>query len=112
MKEYFKSGEIVEITAGANLVSGQFIKSGALIGCVVADAASGAKAQIRRFGHYLNAPKADSQQWTLHAVLYWDDTNKVFTTSSSGNTKAGVAGAAVANTAGLVTGEVILIPAI
>lgn len=112
MKDYFKSGEIFEFTAGADLVSGQFVKVGSLFGCVVETAATGAKAQLRRFGHYVNAPKADSQAWTVGVLLYWDDTNKVFTTTSSGNTKVGAAAAAVANTAGLVTGEVILIPAI
>lgn len=39
-----------------------------------------------------NAAKATGEAWAIGAALYWDNTNKRFTTTSSGNTAAGFAG--------------------
>ena len=55
-----------------------------------------------------SAPKTDSQAWTEGALVYLDNTNHVFTTVSTSNTRAGCAAAAVAATAGLTTGLVRL----
>jgi predicted RecA/RadA family phage recombinase len=52
--------------------------------------------------------KADNQAWTEGQNVYWDDSAKVFTTVSAGNTRAGTAAAAVAVTAGLIIGTVRL----
>jgi predicted RecA/RadA family phage recombinase len=49
-------------------------------------------------------PKATGAAWTEGQVLYWDDTAKKITGTSSGNTKVGCAAAAAASgdTTGLV----------
>jgi predicted RecA/RadA family phage recombinase len=52
--------------------------------------------------------KADSQAWTVGANVYWDDSAKNFTTTATSNQYAGVAVEAVASTAGLVTGKILL----
>lgn len=52
--------------------------------------------------------KADSQAWTSGAVVYWDDTAKVFTTTAGTNKLVGCAAEAVASTAGLTSGKVRL----
>jgi predicted RecA/RadA family phage recombinase len=41
--------------------------------------------------------KVSAQAWTVGAPIYWDDTAKLFTTTSTSNTLAGVAVAAAAN---------------
>jgi predicted RecA/RadA family phage recombinase len=38
-----------------------------------------------------------AQAWTAGALVYWDDTAKLFTTTSTSNTLAGVAVAIAAN---------------
>jgi predicted RecA/RadA family phage recombinase len=57
-------------------------------------------------------PKVDEQEWTLGARIYWDATAEACTTVASTtaatNTLIGVAMAAVADTAGLTTGRVLL----
>jgi predicted RecA/RadA family phage recombinase len=52
--------------------------------------------------------KAASQAWTVGAAIYWDNTAKVCTTVSAGNTKIGVAVAAVGNGVGETIGRVRL----
>lgn len=52
--------------------------------------------------------KAASQAWTVGAKVYWDDTNKNFTTTASENTAAGIAVEAVGSGAGETTGKVLL----
>lgn len=51
-------------------------------------------------------PKATGQAWTEGAKVYWDNTAKNFTTTSTSNTLAGVAVAAAAS--GDTTGSVRL----
>ena len=41
--------------------------------------------------------KVSAQAWTEGVKIYWDDSAKNFTTTSSGNTLCGVAAAAAAN---------------
>ena len=55
-----------------------------------------------------SVPKTDSQAWTAGAVIYLDNTNHCFTTTSTSNYRAGVAVEAVASTAGLTTGKIRL----
>lgn len=48
--------------------------------------------------------------WSMGDLLYWDNTNKVFTKTSSGNTKAGYA--AAAKLSATATGRIRLVPTI
>lgn len=55
-----------------------------------------------------SAPKTDSQAWAEGAIVYLDNTNHCFTTTSTSNTRAGFAVEAVGAGAGLTTGKVRL----
>jgi predicted RecA/RadA family phage recombinase len=61
--------------------------------------------QIARRGVFTHA-KTSAQAWTQGAKIYWDDSNKVFTTTASGNTLVGAAVLAAANPS--ATGTVLL----
>jgi predicted RecA/RadA family phage recombinase len=50
--------------------------------------------------------KLSAQAWTEGAQVNWDDTNKRFTTVTTGNYRAGVAAAVAANPT--ATGKVVL----
>jgi predicted RecA/RadA family phage recombinase len=52
--------------------------------------------------------KVGSQAWTVGALVYWDNTNKRFTTTASGNLLAGCAAEAASSGAGVTTGVVRL----
>lgn len=48
-------------------------------------------------GELSTVPKATGQAWAMGDLLYWDNSAGKFTTTSSGNTKAGYALAAAAS---------------
>lgn len=88
MKNYRSEAAPVTIDAPANVTSGQGLLVGTLFGVVANTAASGAKVGLHVDGVF-ELPTAAAQAWTAGAAIYWDDTNKVATTTSSGNTFIG-----------------------
>lgn len=110
MKNYLQHGDTLDLVApSGGVVSGRAVKIGAIIAVAAITAAEGATFAGKTTGCFSHAA-ATSQAWTQGALVYWDDTNKVFTTTSSGNTKAGVAIAAKDSAAAV--GQVKLIPTI
>ena len=107
MKNFVARGDVIPFTAAAALTGGQGLLLGGIFGVVADTVALGETAQLNLGGVYELA-KAASQAWTVGAVVYWDDTNKVCTTTDSGNTKIGFAYAAVGNGAGETIGTVRL----
>lgn len=55
-----------------------------------------------------SVPKVGSQAWTEGAIVYWDNTNHYFTTTSTSNYRGGAAVEAVGSGAGATTGKVRL----
>lgn len=107
MRNFVARGDVIPFIAAAALTGGQGLLLGAAFGVVADTVANGDPAELNLGGVY-DLPKAASQAWTVGALVYWDDTNKVCTTSASGNTKIGFAYAAVGNGAGETTGRVRL----
>jgi predicted RecA/RadA family phage recombinase len=107
MKTEHASGGLMDITAPAAVVSGQFLLVGTILGVITVAAASGARVAMMVEGIHV-APKATGEAWTEGAKLYWDNTNFKFTTTSSGNTFRGCAADAAAS--GDTSGNVRLNP--
>ena len=105
MKTYKSDAEVVEFTAPANVTAGTGVKIGDLLVIPTITVLSGAKFTGVRTGMVEHA-KLSAQAWTEGQAVNWDDTNKRFTTVTTGNFLAGVAGAAAANPS--ATGLVIL----
>lgn len=106
MKNYVQPGEVLEFTAPAGgVVSGTCVKIGDLLVCATTTAAATEKFNGLRLGVIEHA-KLSAQAWTEGQQVNWDDTNKRFTTVTTGNYRAGVAGAAAANPS--ATGIVVL----
>lgn len=107
MRNHIFRGIGLPLTApSGGVVSGVAIKIGALVVVPSTTAAEGETFNGDTEGCFELAA-ATSQTWSELALLYWDNTNKVFTTTASGNTKAGVAIAAKISAA--ATGQVKLI---
>ena len=102
MKNFKQAGDTVTVTAPANVTSGGGVLVGSLFGIAVNTALSGADVEIKRTGMFEHA-KASAEAWTVGAKVYWDNTNKVFTTTATSNTLAGVAAAVAANPSALGT---------
>lgn len=96
MKNHKQDGEVLSLTAPYDVASGGGVKIGAIIGVASSAALSGEPVQIKRRGVFVLA-KTSAQAWSAGDKLYWDDTNKVLTTTATGNTLCGVAVDAAAN---------------
>ncbi|MFD2855403.1 DUF2190 family protein [Seohaeicola zhoushanensis] len=81
--------------------------SGTLFGVCAGSIADGETGEIKTTGVF-ELPKVGSQAWTVGAKVYWDDTNKVCTTTATANTLIGVAYEAVGSGAGETLGKVRL----
>lgn len=92
---YVQEGNALDYTAGADIVSGDFVLIGAIGGVAKTNIANGKTGAVHIKGVF-SVPKA-SGAVTQGAKLYWDNTNKVLTTTASGNTFVGVAAAAAAS---------------
>ena len=96
MKNRIQTGENITITAVAAGASGAGLLLGKLFGVLMADVQVGEEVELKLVGVF-ELPKTEAQAWTMGAALYWDDTNKVCTTTVGSNVKIGHAVEAAAN---------------
>lgn len=96
MKNFIQEGNRVSVPAPADVLSGAGVLVGSMFGVAVHDAVSGAQVLIQTNG-VVSMPKVSAQAWTVGALVYWDNANKLVTTASSGNKLIGVAAEAAAN---------------
>lgn len=87
---FIECGDVINYqNGGSALTAGSGVKIGLRIGiCLVDIAATTGTGAVMVEGVH-KVVKAASQAWTQGALVYWDDTAKNFTTTSSGNTLAG-----------------------
>jgi predicted RecA/RadA family phage recombinase len=96
MKNYVQLGDTLTMPSPADVTSGAVVIVGALIGIASGDALSGADLDLVTRGVF-TVPKVNAQAIGLGAVVYYDSTTKLATTTASGNTRLGIATAAAAN---------------
>lgn len=105
MKTYDQPAESPEVLAPYDVLSGQGCKVGQIFGVATKDALSGAAVVIQRLGQVTIA-KVSAQAWTQGALVYWDNSARLATTTATSNLLIGGAAAAAANPT--ATGKVIL----
>ena len=92
-KNFVKSGNVINFTVPTGGVSsGAPLMIGNLFGIAQTDGAEGASVACAMSGVFeVNKATGAGDDWAanLFAAVYWDDTNKVFTLVSAGNTKVG-----------------------
>ena len=101
MKNYVQAGENLTIPAPCAVTSGGGVKSGLIFGVASGDAASGADVDLVTEGVF-DLPKVSTDTFAIGAAVYWNDTSKLITSTTSGNTKIGLAVEAVGNPSGSV----------
>jgi len=106
MKNQVQDGDVITVTAPYAVTPGQGVQVGAaLFGIASATAASGAPLELQLEGVYdVTALSTDTA--AVGDLLYWDNTNRRLTTTSTSNLKVGVAVAAKA--AGATTARILL----
>lgn len=93
MKTFGAPGNVLTFTAPSpGVVSGVPVLIGGLLVVPQTTAATGAQFAGVCDGAFIGMPKATSQVWAEGAVLYWDNTAKNFTTTSTANFRVGCAG--------------------
>jgi predicted RecA/RadA family phage recombinase len=105
MKTFSQEGENPTFTAPANVTAGTGVKIGDLLVIPAITVLSGAQFTGVIDGVVEHA-KLSAQAWTEGQQVNWDDTNKRFTTVTTGNFRAGVAYRVASNPS--ATGLVLL----
>lgn len=95
-KNYIQEGDTLTLPAPYAVSSGGGALIGAVFGVALETLASGATGDFQTEGVF-ELPKTSAQAWTVGTKIYWDDTNKVTTTTATSNTLIGVAVAVAAN---------------
>ena len=101
---YVQPGDTITLVAPYQVASGAGLLVGSIFGVALAAAANGAAVEARRVGVF-DLDKA-SGAVTQGQKIYWDNTNKVVTTTSTSNTLIGAATQAAAS--GDATARVLL----
>lgn len=96
MKNFIQEGKTITLAAPYTVSSGGGLLVGSIFGVASNDAATGADVETVTEGVFSLA-KTSAQAWTVGALIYWDDTNKVATNVSTSNKLIGVAVAAASN---------------
>lgn len=93
MLNFVQAGDTITVTAPYAVAAGGGVLITKLFGFAVQAAASGASVEIVTEGVW-DATCLSTDTPAVGAILYWDNTNKYLTTTSTSNTRVGVAIAA------------------
>jgi predicted RecA/RadA family phage recombinase len=96
MKNFIQDGNVLTLTAPYAVASGAAFKVGSIVAVATKAVGSGETVEGLTTG-VVEVAKVSAQAWSVGAPIYWDDTAKLFTTTSTSNTLAGVATAVAAN---------------
>lgn len=96
MKNFVQNGEVLTLVAPYDVAAGAGLKVGLIIAIATSAALSGATVEGITEG-VVEVKKTSAQAWTVGALIYWDNTAKEFTTTSTSNTLSGVATAVAVN---------------
>ena len=107
MKNYVQPGNTITLTAPYAVASGDGLLVGAIFGVAAGTAALGETVEAALTGVY-DLKKVASQAWAAGDKVYWDNTAREATKTTTSNTLIGVATEAVAGGAGDVVGRVRL----
>jgi len=107
MKNFIQRGETLTLTAPYAVSSGGGALVGSIFGVAATDVASGEDGEFQVAGVFdLVCETGASTGWSQGALIYWDNTNKRVTKTSTSNKLIGVAVRAAAD--GDATGRVRL----
>ena len=107
MKNYVQPGNTITLTAPYAVASGDGLLVGSIFGVASGTAALGETVEAALTGVY-DLKKVASQAWAAGDKVYWDNTAKEATKTTTSNTLIGVAVVAVAGGAGDTIGRVRL----
>ncbi len=101
-------GVVILIAPTGGVTYGSVQKIGATVCMALGTIAATATGSFMYRGLIHNATKVGSQAIAAGALVYWDAGNTRFTTSATGNTKAGIAATATGSGAGETLIDILL----
>jgi predicted RecA/RadA family phage recombinase len=107
MKNYVQPGNTITLTAPYAVSSGDGLLVGAIFGVATGSAGNGETIEAALVGVF-DLTKVGSQAWAVGDKIYWDNTAKTTTKTTTSNTLIGVAVEAVGSGAGETLGRVRL----
>ena len=107
MKNYVQPGNTITLTAPYDVASGDGLLVGSIFGVATGAAANGEAIEAALVGVF-DLKKVGSQAWAVGDKIYWDNTAKETTKTTTSNTLVGVAIEAVGSGAGETIGRVRL----
>jgi predicted RecA/RadA family phage recombinase len=107
MKNYVQPGNTITLTAPYDVASGDGLLVGSIFGVATGAAANGEPIEAALVGVF-DLKKVGSQAWAVGDKVYWDNTAKETTKTTTSNTLIGVAIEAVGSGAGETVGRVRL----
>lgn len=96
MKNYVQKGDVMPLPAPYAVAAGAGFLVGSAFAVATSAAGNGEAVEGATTGVY-DLAKVSAQAWTVGAKIYWDNSAKLCTTTSSGNTLIGWAAAAAAD---------------
>ena len=89
MKNFIQPGDVLTVTAPYDVDSGDGCLVGSLFGVAAYDADSAGTVDLVTEGVF-DLAKTTSQAWTVGQLMYWDNSGKKVTSTSSSNKLIGV----------------------
>jgi predicted RecA/RadA family phage recombinase len=90
MKNYVQPGNTLTLAAPYQVAAGAGLLVGTIFGVANCDAANGSPVEADIVGVF-DLAKATGEAWSQGGAIYWDNTAKKCTTTSSGNKLIGAA---------------------
>jgi predicted RecA/RadA family phage recombinase len=107
MKNYVQPGNTIPLTAPYDVASGDGLLVGSIFGVATGAALNSEAIEAALVGVF-DLKKVGSQAWAVGDKIYWDNTAKETTKTTTSNTLIGVAIEAVGSGAGETIGRVRL----
>lgn len=92
---FIQPGNCITVPADTDYASGEVVVIGDIIGIAAGDAATGEPMDVET-GQVWSLPKVGAESFTVGAPVYYDGGNKLATSTSTDNTRIGVAVAGAA----------------
>lgn len=90
MRNFVQRGDTLTLTAPAEIISGDVVIVGSIIGIANGDADNGAPVDLDTLGVF-RLPKVEALAIDEGDIVYWDAGAKLVTKTAEGNAKLGVA---------------------
>ncbi|MFP9138703.1 DUF2190 family protein [Devosia sp. XGJD_8] len=83
MKNFLLSGATMTVVAAVDVLSGNPVLVGDIVGIAGHDAVTGQEVVVHFVGVYENLPKVSAQAWTVGVSIYWDAVAAKLTTAAA-----------------------------